>query len=110
MLMVHTFQWNIPGNKWNFEKVVLFSRWKFSGEKACSIYKFSQGITSSRLSTAIYICTTILNFGDQSRNEWNLRQMEHVLHSMDLYMEVFESFWPLISLVFTYLMYVKITN
>ena len=36
--------------------------------------------------------------------------MEHVLHSMDLYMEVFERFWPLVSLVFTYLMYVKITN
>ena len=35
--------------------------------------------------------------------------MEHA-HSMDLYMEVFESFWPLISLVFTYLTYVKITK
>ena len=35
--------------------------------------------------------------------------MEHA-HSMDLYMEVFKSFWPLISLVFTYLMYVKITK
>ena len=47
--------------------------------------------------------------GDKSINEWNLCQMEHV-HLMDLYMEVFESFWPLISLVFTYLMYVKITK
>ena len=56
------------------------------------------------------ICTTILNFGDESINEWNFFQMEHVLHSMDLYMEVLESFWSLISLVFTYLMYVKITN
>ena len=38
------------------------------------------------------ICATILNFGDQSINEWNLCQMEHVLHSMDLSMEVFQSF------------------
>ena len=59
-----------PGLKWNFEKVVLFSRWKFSGEKACSIYEVSQGI-----------CATILNFGDKSIIEWNLCQMEHVLHS-----------------------------
>ena len=66
MLMGHTFHWKIPGNKWNFEKVVLFSRWKFSGEKARSIYEFSREITTSGLFTAIYICTTILNFGDQS--------------------------------------------
>ena len=66
MLMEHTFHWKIPGNKWNFEKVVLFSRWKLSGEKARSIYEFSQEITTSRLFTSIYICTTILNFGDQS--------------------------------------------
>ena len=48
----HVFQasqWKVPGNKWNFEKVVLFSRWKLSGGNACSIYEFSQGITSSRL-------------------------------------------------------------
>ena len=55
------------------------------------------------------IFTTILNFSEKSINEWNLCQMEHA-HSMDLYMEVFESFWPLISLVFTYLTYVKITK
>jgi len=30
------------------------------------------------------ICATFLNFGDESINEWNLCQMEHVLHSMDL--------------------------
>ena len=55
------------------------------------------------------IFTTILNFSEKSINEWNLCQMEHA-HSMDLYMEVFESFWLLISLVFTYLTYVKITK
>ena len=49
-------------------------------EKTCSIYKFSQGIT-------IYSYATILSFGDGSINEWNLCQMEHVLHSMDLSME-----------------------
>ena len=38
------------------------------------------------------ICATILNFGDESINEWNLCQMEHVLHSMDLSMEVPQSF------------------
>ena len=43
------FQWKVPGNKKDFEKVVLFSRWKLSGGNACSIYEFSQGITSSRL-------------------------------------------------------------
>ena len=43
------FQWKVAGNMWNFEKVVLISRWKLSGGNACSIYEFSQGITSSRL-------------------------------------------------------------
>ena len=35
----------------------------------------------------------ILNFGDESIKEWNLCQMEHVLHSMDLSIEVSQSFW-----------------
>ena len=88
------YHWKVPGNNWNFKKVVLFSRWKISGEKACSIYEFSQGITgSSRLFKHGDICATILNFGDERINEWNLCQMEHILHSMDLSMEVFESFW-----------------
>ena len=46
----HVFRalhWKVPGNNWNFKKVVLFSRWKISGEKACSIYEFSQGIIGS---------------------------------------------------------------
>ena len=43
------FHWKVAGNKWNFEKVVLFSRWKLFGGNARSIYEFSQGITSSRL-------------------------------------------------------------
>ena len=30
------------------------------------------------------ICATILNFGDESINKWNLGQMEHILHSMDV--------------------------
>ena len=47
------FHWKIPGNKWNFEKVALFSRRKLSSGNACSIYEFSQGITSSMLFTAI---------------------------------------------------------
>ena len=43
VLMAHTFSfhWKDLGHKWNFKKVVQFSRWKFSGEKACSIYEFS---------------------------------------------------------------------
>ena len=59
VLMAHTFSfhWKDLGHKWNFKKVVQFSRWKFSGEKACSIYEFSQGITSSRLFTAISVPT-----------------------------------------------------
>ena len=32
-------------------------------------------------------------FGDESINEWNLSQMEYVLHSMDLSMKVSERFW-----------------
>ena len=39
------------------------------------------------------IFATILHFGDESINEWNLCQMEHVLHSMDLSMDVSEGFW-----------------
>ena len=46
------FQWKVAGNKWNFEKVVLFCRWKLSGGNAWSIYQFSQGITTSRLCRA----------------------------------------------------------
>ena len=46
------FQRKVAGNKWNFEKLILFSRWKLSCGNACSIYEFSQGITSSRLLTA----------------------------------------------------------
>ena len=42
-------QWKFSKNKWNFEKVALFSSWRFSSEKTCSIYEFSQLITSSRL-------------------------------------------------------------
>ena len=34
-----------------------------------------------------------MNFGDESIGGWNWRQIEHVLHSMDLSMEVSESFW-----------------
>ena len=39
------------------------------------------------------ICVAILNFGDESMKKWNLCQMEHVLHSIDLSMEVSQSFW-----------------
>ena len=46
------FQWKVARNKWNFEKIVLFSRWKLSGGNAWSIYEFSQAITSSRLCRA----------------------------------------------------------
>ena len=35
-----------------------------------------------------YLC----HFADESMKEWNLCQMEHVLHSMDLSMEVSQSF------------------
>ena len=34
-----------------------------------------------------------LEFCDESIDGWNWRQIEHVLHSMDLSMEVSESFW-----------------
>jgi len=50
-----SFHWKMPGNKWDFQKVVLFSRWKRTGGNACSICEFSQGITSSRLFTAISV-------------------------------------------------------
>ena len=39
------------------------------------------------------ICATILNFDDESINEWNFCQTEHILHSMDVSMEVSQSFW-----------------
>ena len=39
------------------------------------------------------ICATILNFGDKTIIEWNLYQMKHVLHSVDLSLKVSESFW-----------------
>ena len=32
------------------------------------------------------------HFGDESINKWNLCQMEHILHSMDLSMDVSQSF------------------
>ena len=35
-----------------------------------------------------YLC----HFADESMKEWNLCQMEHVLHSIDLSMEVSQSF------------------
>ena len=38
---------------------------------------------------------TILKFGDESMNEWNLCQMEHVLYSMDLSSPVSENFWQM---------------
>ena len=90
----HVFwAYQVPGNNWNFRKVVLFYRWKISSEKACSIHEFSQGVTgSSRIFTAISVLP-VLNFGDERINEWNLCQMEHILHSMDLSMEVSERFW-----------------
>ena len=51
-------------------------------------------IISYRLFKAIYICATIFNFGDKSMiNESNLRQMEHVLHSIDFFIEISERFW-----------------
>ena len=34
------FHWKIPGNRWDFEKVVLFSHWKLSDRNACSVYEF----------------------------------------------------------------------
>ena len=37
------------------------------------------------------IYATVLNFGDERINEWNLCQMKHILHSMDLSMEVSET-------------------
>ena len=46
------FKWKVARNKWNFEKVVLFSRWNLSGGNAWSIYEFLQGITSSGLCRA----------------------------------------------------------
>ena len=50
------YHWKVRGNNWSFKKVVLFSGWKISGEKAWSIHEFSQGITgSSRLFTAISV-------------------------------------------------------
>ena len=91
----HVFwAYHVPGNNWKFRKVVLFSRWKISDEKACSIHEFSQGITgSSRLFKHGDICATILNFGDERINEWNLCQMQHRLFLMDFSRKVSERFW-----------------
>ena len=50
------FHAKIPDDERNFEKVVLFSRWKLSGRNAYFIYEFTPEITSSRLSMAIYLC------------------------------------------------------
>ena len=55
--------WKVSGNKWKFEKVVLFSRWKFSLEKARSIYELLQGITHSRLFKAISVPPSCLVTG-----------------------------------------------
>ena len=51
--------------------------------------------TRNRQFLAIHgdICVAILNFGDKSMEKWNLCQMEHVLHSIDLSIEVSQSFW-----------------
>ena len=86
------FYWKVPGNKWTFEKVVLFSRWKFS--KHVPFTSFHKESPVPRYSRR-YLCHTILNFGDDSISEWSLYQNEHALHSMDLSMEVSESFWKM---------------
>ena len=39
----HSFHWKILGQNWTSEKVVPFSRWKFSDGTACSIYGFRKG-------------------------------------------------------------------
>ena len=86
------FHWKVPGNNWNFKKVILFSRWKISDEKACSIYEFSQGITAVPGYSWGYLCYHH-EYWWQKHYEWSLCQMEHILHSIDLSMRVSESFW-----------------
>ena len=68
--MGHTFSGRSTG-KFQLKKVALaVFPLEISGEKACSIYEFSQGITgSSRLFTQGDICATILNFGDERISE-----------------------------------------
>ena len=54
-------------------------RWK----SMFHLLRVSQGIlASSRLFTQGDICATILNFGDERINEWNLRQMERPFHGL----------------------------
>jgi len=69
--------WKVPGNKWKFEKVVLLSLWKFPLKSAFHLRAFTRNHHFQAVQGDI--CTTIL-FGDGSINEWNLCQMEHVLH------------------------------
>ena len=41
-----------------------------------------------------YLCHHLeFGGGDESINESNLSQMEHVIHSIDLFMEISERFW-----------------
>ena len=95
MLMEHTFSGHSMGKfpgirgilkRWscfsvgNFP-VKLRARWK-----ACSIYEFSHARNHQFLAIHGDICATIC--GEESITEWNLGQMEHVLHSMDLSIEV----------------------
>ena len=54
---------------------------------------FTSFLNESPVPGYSHICVTVLNFGDKSLKEWNLCQMEHVPHSMDLSMEVSQSFW-----------------
>ena len=77
----------VPWNKWNFVFPLEIVRWK-------SMFYLRVLIRNHQFK-AIHgdICGTILKFGDESINEWNLCQMEHVLHSMDLSTPVSENFW-----------------
>ena len=106
------FHRKVPENKWNFRKgSPVFPLEIFP---ACSIYEFaptsSPGLFPQKMGgkspgEEVGVCKrnhqfhaihddlcAILNFADESINEWNLCQNEHDLHSIDLSMEVSESF------------------
>ena len=93
MLMEHTFSKHstekFPGISGILKRESCFPVGNFPLKSMFHLRVF----TRNRQFLAIHddICATI--FGDESISEWNLCQVEHALHSMDLSIEVSESFW-----------------
>ena len=79
---------------WNIAQMLPKVRKSASGCSKCKIVLQTQKSAQKVLSAIGKGLATIFNLGDKSIiNESNLRQMEHVLRSIDFFIEISESFW-----------------